>query len=75
MPYEVVPLVASIFLGVYHVVVVEASRASKAIVAVVVTALAYVWLRAPGWLVPATILQAGVSIYVLIHARLSGRPV
>ena len=71
MPYELIPLVASVFLGGYHAVASDASGFSKSLVSVVVVGSLLIWWQLPRWLLVATIFQTGVSIYVLVHKKVS----
>jgi hypothetical protein len=50
-------------------VVEEASGGSKAVVASIVAAALLIWWRYPQWLLGATLLQAAVSIYVLVYLK------
>jgi len=69
VPYALILLAASVLLGAYYVTFVEASRGSKGVVgATVVTALAIWWWYPQGFLV-STLLQAGVSVYVLLYLK------
>jgi hypothetical protein len=70
MPYALIPLIAAVVLAVHHLVISEASRRSKWTVAfVVVTSLA-IWRFFPRWTIVALLLQAVVSIYMLMHLNL-----
>jgi hypothetical protein len=71
MPYGLIPLIASVLLGVYHAAVSDAPALSKWIVSVLVAGALLIWWRLPVWALGASILQAAVSIYVLIYTRVS----
>ncbi len=71
MPYGLIPLIASVLLGIYHAVVSDAPALSKYLVSVVVVGALLVWWQLPRWLLVATIVQSAISIYVLVHIRLS----
>jgi hypothetical protein len=73
MPYTVIPLIASVMLGLYHVALTDAPAASKAAVALVVLGALVVWWRMPGLFLVALVLQSAASIYVLVGIRLSER--
>ena len=69
MGYGLIPIVASITLMLHHVAITEASHSSKvSVVGVVTVSLAILWYW-PQWLVVATLLQVGISIYMLMHLR------
>jgi hypothetical protein len=73
IPYDVIPLIASIILGAYYVLLGEASRRSQAAVAVTVGAALLIWWHSPRYSLAhlvATLLQVAVSIYVLVYLRL-----
>lgn len=67
MFYQLIPLIASIALALYHAVVSEASRGEKIAVAAVVGLATLLWWRG---LVLATVIQSAISIYVLIRIRI-----
>jgi hypothetical protein len=69
MPYGLIPLIASIILGIRYLALEEASGRSKVTVATIVAAGLLIWWRYPQWLLVATLLQAAVSIYVLIYLK------
>ena len=69
MPYGLIPLIASVALGVRYLAVEEASVGSKGAVASIVAAGLLIWWRYPQWLLVATLLQAVVSIYVLVYLK------
>jgi hypothetical protein len=71
MPYDVIPLIASILLGAYYVLLGEASRRSQVAVAVTVGTALLIWWCFPRWHLVATLLQVAVSIYVLMYLRLN----
>jgi hypothetical protein len=71
MPYELVALVISGGLAVRYLMMREASVASKTAVAVAVGASLIIWWRYPAWLVAATLLQVGASIYVLVYLKVN----
>ena len=74
MPYEVIPLIASVALAFHHVAIAEASRRSKIAVAFVVAVSLVIWWNFPGWILLATVLQAAAGIYVLVCIRISQFP-
>jgi hypothetical protein len=69
MPYGLIPLIASVVLGVRYLAFEEASGGSKVGVATIAAAGLLIWWRYPQWLLVATLLQAAVSIYVLIYLK------
>jgi hypothetical protein len=69
MPYGLIPFIASVILGVRYLALEEASGGSKLAVAGIVAAGLLIWWRYPQWLLVATLLQAAVSIYVLIYLK------
>jgi hypothetical protein len=74
IPYDVIPLIASILLGAHYVLLGEASRRSQVAVAVTVGTALLIWWHFPRWHpahVAATLLQVAVSIYVLVYLRLN----
>jgi hypothetical protein len=73
VPYTLIPLIASVMLGFYHVVITDAPAASKVIVSIVVLAAVVMFLRVPELFLVALVLQSAVSIYVLVGIRLSER--
>ena len=74
MAYGVIPIIASILLAVHHVAATDATRRSKLLVGLVVAASLAVWWHYPKWLVPAMLVQVGVSIYMLVYLRVQGAP-
>ena len=72
MGYAFIPVIASIILMIHHVVITEASRWSKFTVIGVVVASLVVWQYWPQWLVLATLLQVGISVYMLMYLRWHG---
>ena len=71
MPYELIPLVISLGLAIRYLMVGDASVGSKAAVTLAVGASLVIWWRYPLWLVAATLLQVGASIYVLIYLKVN----
>ena len=69
MPYGAIPLVASILLGAYFVVLGETSRRSRVAVAAVVFVALLIDRRFPRWSFVATVLQAGVGVYVILYLK------
>jgi hypothetical protein len=69
MPYGLIPLIASVILGVRYLALAETSGGSKVAVASIVAAGLLIWWRYPQWLLIATLVQAAVSIYVLIYLK------
>ncbi len=69
MGYSVIPVIASIVLVLHHVVITDASRWSKLFVATVVAASLAIWRYYPQWLIFATLMQVGASIYMLGYLR------
>lgn len=67
MPYFLIPLVASIALGVLFVTLTEARPAEKASVAVAVVISLFIWRMLPRLLFVATLIQVVVSIFVLMR--------
>ena len=72
IPYALIPLVVSIILGVVYLVRPEVSLRSKAVVTTAIAASLIVWRWYPQWLVIATLLQVGASIYVLLYFKVQG---
>jgi hypothetical protein len=60
---------ASVVLGVRYLALEDASGKSKVAVASIVAAGLLIWWRYPQWLLVATLLQAAVSIYVLVYLK------
>jgi len=71
MPYELIPLVISVGLSIRYLMVGDASAGSKAAVALAVGASLVIWWRYPGWLVAATLLQVGASLYILVYLKVN----
>jgi hypothetical protein len=69
MPYGLIPLIASVILGVRYLAHDEASGGSKVALASIVAGGLLIWWRYPQWLLVATLVQAAVSIYVLIYLK------
>ena len=69
MPYGLIALLASAVLGVRYLADEDASTGSKVAVAAFVAAGLLIWWRYPQWLLVATLVQAAVSIYVLIFLK------
>ena len=69
MGYAFIPVIASIILVLHHVALTDASRWSKLIVATAVAASLAIWRYYPEWLVLATVVQVGASIYMLLYLR------
>ena len=72
MGYGFIPLIASIVLLLHHIALTDASRRSKSVVATAVGASLVVWQYYPRWLIFATVVQAGASVYMLIYLKLQG---
>lgn len=72
MPYSIIALVAVVFLSVRHMLDTEASNHSKVIVVCLALLSLWAWFRFPRWDYLATLVQVGVSIYVLIYLRVTG---
>jgi hypothetical protein len=68
IPYDIIPLIASIILGAYYIFLGKASRRSQVVVAVTVGIALLIWSR---WHLAAILLQVAVSIYVLVYLRLN----
>ena len=71
MGYELIPLVISVGLAIRYLMLGDASVGSKAAVTIAVGASLVIWWRYPLWLVAATLLQVGASIYVLIYLKVN----
>lgn len=71
MPYALIGLVGSLALAVYYVVAADATRRSKCLIAIAECASLVMWLRYPTAEVFAILLQAVVSVYVLIFIRMN----
>jgi len=71
MPYLLIPLIGSLILGLVYATNAEASSRSKLIVSVIVAMSLAIWWWYPQWLLFATLLQAGVSVYVLLYLRVN----
>ena len=67
MGYGLIPLVASIALGIHHVLVTDASTRSKASVSVIVITSLVIWFGFPKWMVWATVLQSSVGVYLKVQ--------
>ena len=74
MLYVLVPLIAVIFLTFHYVVRSEASARSKWIVGCLTVISLVAWWRFPKWDFLATILQVGISIYIILYRKLETRP-
>ena len=72
MPYLLIPLITSVLLGCQHVFLTDASRRSRIAVAVIVAASLLIFWYFPAWLIVATLIQVGVSIYMLLYLKWSG---
>jgi hypothetical protein len=70
MLYGLIPLVASVALGIRYLADEEASSGSKVAVAGIVAAGLLIWWRYPQWLAAAIVLQSAISIYVLIYLKM-----
>jgi len=71
MPYQLVPFLTSLGLGIWYVLNREASARSRVALGSTVLASLVIWWSYPQWLVVATLLQVGASIYVLVYLRLN----
>ena len=71
MPYELIPLVVSGGLTVRYLWMGDPSVASKVAVATLVGVSLMIWWQYPGWIVVATLLQVGASIYVLVYLKVN----
>jgi hypothetical protein len=71
MPYELAASVISVGLAVRFFFMKKPSVASKAAVAVVVGASLMIWWRYPEWMVAATLLQVGASIYIMMYLKVN----
>lgn len=70
MGYVFIPLVASIVLALHHVAFTDASRWSKLALATIVLASLAIWRYYPRWMVIATVVQVGASVYMLLYLKL-----
>ncbi len=70
MPYLLIPLAASIVLGIVFVVLTDARPAAKAAVAVAVLGSILIWRVLPHLTVVATLIQVVACIYVLMRLSL-----
>ena len=71
MFYFLIPLFGSVLLGCQHLFLTDASRRSKIAVAVIVITSLLVFWYFPAWMVLATLLQVGVSLYMLLYLKWS----
>lgn len=71
MPYALIGLVGSLALAGYYVAMADATRRSKCLIAIAECASLVVWFRFSKAMVAATLLQAVVSVYVLIFIRVN----
>ena len=71
MPYVVIGLVASLALATYYVTLAESSFRSKCVIAIAECASLVVWFRYSKAMVAAILLQAVVSVYVLIFIKVN----
>ena len=69
MGYDLIPVIASIALVIHHVALTDASRQSKVVVVTIVTVSLAIWRYHPQWLILATLLQVGASIYMLVYLK------
>jgi len=69
IPYFYIPLISSLILRLVYATNAEASSRSRLIVSVIVAVSAAIWWWYSQWLLLATLLQAGVSIYVLLYLK------
>ena len=69
--YSVIALVASIVLLIDHILRAESAPLAKAMTAIVVLVAAVLLFRYAQWFVVALLLQVAVSVYMLLHARLT----
>ena len=71
MGYELIPFMTALILGIHHALDTSASRRSRAMVGVIVAVSLVLWWRYPRLFILALLLQAGVSIYVLLYIKLT----
>lgn len=70
MPYGLIPLIGSIALAIYFLMLDDTTLRARIAVAGVVTFSLVLWWNFPRWSLLATLLQVVVGIYVLLHLRL-----
>ena len=69
MPYSLIPLIGSLILGCIYVMNTDASSRSKLIISIIVAMSVVIWRWYPQLLLLATLLQTGVSVYVLVYLK------
>ena len=69
MGYAVIPIIVSFVLGIQHIFLTDASRWSKLLVTIVVATSFVIWWYYAQWIVVATLMQVGVSIYMIVYLR------
>ena len=71
MPYFLIPLVASLVLGTRFILMQDPSRGLKVAVGVAVALSLVIWWKYPALEVLTTLVQAGVSIFVLVYQKVN----
>jgi hypothetical protein len=71
MPYALITLILAAGLAAYYVLGTDASRWSKAVVAVIVIASLLVSRYRPQWLLVAQVIQAAAGIFVLVYLKVT----
>jgi hypothetical protein len=71
VPYGLLGLLLALGLSIRYFASGEASRRSKLVLAVVLAVSLLISWRYPHLLAVATVLQAGVGIYVLIYLKVN----
>lgn len=71
MPYALIPMLAAVGLGIRYLFLPDASARSRIIVASAVLLSIAIWWYFPKWMVAATLLQVGVSIFVLLYLKVN----
>lgn len=69
MAYGVIPIIASIILVIHHIALSDAPRGSKLSVGIAVAASLVIWQYYPRWLIFATLIQVGASVYMLVYMK------
>jgi len=69
--YALIPLLVSGVLVIRFLTMGDPSLISKIIVMAALAASLIIWWRRPGLLVVAVLLQAGVSVFVLIYHKVN----
>jgi hypothetical protein len=69
VPYGLVAPIVAVVLAILHVALTDASRASRGCVVVVVALSLLLPRLLPRWSLLATLLQVGVSVYMLLYWR------